>query len=516
MEIAAPLPAAARPPAAGRFTYRAKAAALLALVVGADWLFFDSGGGSTWGAWALALLALVLALTPPARRGGSRFAAAAALLFAVALAWDPSPLALCLFWAAASLAVLLPKARFDDGERWAIRLAWQALRTIILPVSEWLHLRAARRRVPGGRVRAHLPALILPALGSAVFLGLFALANPVLGDAFARIDVTLIFASLSLYRIGFWLLFALPLWAMLRPRVLRFEARGETAQAMHIPGVSAASVMLSLLAFNLIFAVQNGMDVAFLWSGAGLPAGTTLADYAHRGAYPLIATALLAGLFVLVTLRPGSPLAAMPALRRLVYLWIAQNVLLVASTVLRTLDYVEAYSLTRLRIAALIWMALVAIGLVLICWRIWKGRSGTWLINANCAAAAVALAACAFVDLGAVAASWNVRHAREAGGKGAALDICYMADLGASALVPLAEMERRPLAPSARTRVQWVRNLILDRMEPRQGDWRQWSAHDAYRLSQAHRTIAAARLPRATAARQPCNPPAPLTAAPAR
>ena len=29
---------------------------------------------------------------------------------------------------------------------------------------------------------------------------------------------------------------------------------------------------------------------------------------------------------------------------------------------LRTLDYVEAYSLTELRIAALIWMALVAIG----------------------------------------------------------------------------------------------------------------------------------------------------------
>ena len=34
-------------------------------------------------------------------------------------------------------------------------------------------------------------------------------------------------------------------------------------------------------------------------------------------------------------------------------LWIAQNLLLVASTMLRTLDYVEAYSLTELRIAAL-------------------------------------------------------------------------------------------------------------------------------------------------------------------
>jgi hypothetical protein len=52
-------------------------------------------------------------------------------------------------------------------------------------------------------------------------------------------------------------------------------------------------------------------------------------------------------------------------------------------------------------------------------------------------------------------------------------------------------------------------------MEPRQGDWRQWTAHDAYRLSQAHAALAAG-LPRATAARHPCAAPAPLTATPER
>ena len=149
-------------------------------------------------------------------------------------------------------------------------------------------------------------------------------------------------------------------------------------------------VIVALVAVILIFALQNGLDIAFLWSGARLPDGMTFAGYAHRGAYPLIATALLAGLFVLVTLRPGSPLAASATTRRLVYLWIGQNVLLVASTILRTLDYVDAYSLTRLRIAALVWMALVAAGLVLICWRIWARRSGAskpccWsLIRARC------------------------------------------------------------------------------------------------------------------------------------
>ena len=118
------------------------------------------------------------------------------------------------------------------------------------------------------------------------------------------------------------------------------------------------------------------------------PISVTLAAYAHRGAYPLIATALLAGVFVLVTLRPGSDTAAVPLIRRLVVLWVGQNVFLVASSILRTLDYVDAYSLTRLRVAALLWMALVAVGLSLILWRMLSGKSATWLINANALAGA--------------------------------------------------------------------------------------------------------------------------------
>ncbi|MBV9930593.1 MAG: DUF4173 domain-containing protein [Alphaproteobacteria bacterium] len=505
MEIAAPLPAAAGAGAApARYSHRAKIGALLLLVGGADWLFFDQGGGSTWGAWTLALLALLLATVPPARRGTSRAAVAAAALFALALTWDPSILALALFWAAASLAMLLPKARFDNGWHWALRLLWQALRAFIAPAADGRRVDHARARHPSG-LGGHIKTLALPLAGTAVFLALFATANPVLGDAFARLDVALIFASLTLSRIAFWLLVALPLWALFRPKVLRFERGPATADA-DLPLPSAASVTLSLLAFNLVFALQNGMDIAFLWSGARLPDGMTLAGYAHRGAYPLMATALLAGLFVLVTLRPRSPLAESAAIRRLVYLWIGQNVLLVASTVLRTLDYVDAYSLTRLRIAALIWMGLVAVGLVLICWRIWKGRSGAWLINANCAAASLALTACTVVDLGAVAAEWNVRHAGEAGGHGAALDICYMEALGPSALLPLVELERQPLAPSSRARVEWVRNLILDRLEPAQANWRLWTARNALRLSEARAGLAEARLPRRTAARQACDP----------
>ena len=105
---------------------------------------------------------------------------------------------------------------------------------------------------------------------------------------------------------------------------------------------------MSLVVFNGLFALQNGLDLAFLWSGAPLPEGVSFAEYAHRGAYLLIVTALLAGAFVLAFLRPGA--AQSRAVRWLVIAWFGQNLMMVASSALRTLDYVAAYGLTQLRI----------------------------------------------------------------------------------------------------------------------------------------------------------------------
>jgi hypothetical protein len=504
MQIAA---AGARPARfAFDYSFLGKAVFAALLVTVADWLFFAQGAGSTLGLFALALIAGLTIVTRGLRTSAPGLAAsAAALAFAVALGWDPSLLAVLLFWGCASLAVLLPRAAgFDDAWRWAGRLVFHSAYALAAPFFDLAILRKARRRAGAPGIRTHLPLLAVPLLGSALFLTLFAAANPLIGNAFARLDLAMLLGGLSLGRLIFWIALLLPIWALLRPHLLLLKPAEASSEPLDLPGVNPASLLLSLAAFNAVFALQNGLDLAFLWSGAPLPAGMTLAQYAHRGAYPLIATALLAGLFVLVTLRPDSAMAGRAAIRRLVYLWIAQNVLLVASTVLRTLDYVEAYSLTRLRIAALIWMGLVALGLALICWRIARGKSGAWLINANASASALALGACAFVDLGGTAAAWNVRHAREAGGSGAALDLCYLAELGPSALLPVTDMESRPLAPAARARAAWVRNLILDRLETDQADWHRWTASGAWRLGEARRRMAERHLPRVHAPRLAC------------
>ena len=116
-----------------------------------------------------------------------------------------------------------------------------------------------------------------------------------------------------------------------------------------------------LIVFNIIFAIESALDVFYLWGGRHLPRGLTFKEYAHRGSYPLIATALLAAVFVLIAFRRECNSRSWRNARLLVYAWIAQNVLLTFSAGWRLMILVNASNLTRLRLATTIWLVLVVL-----------------------------------------------------------------------------------------------------------------------------------------------------------
>ena len=465
-----------------RFSFLLKIAVAALLAAAFDRLFPDEPGGVCIGAFALLWLA-ALVLVRPAVRGGipAAIAGGLAALLGIALVYDPGPLAWFLFWCALSVMALMPRTvGFDDAWHWVVRLLLHGLAGAFTPLVDLLRLLKVR---PGQRrptLRSLAALLALPLIGVTLFTILFANANPLIGDVFSRLRLPPPGEVIK------WIVATLLVWPALRPHRLVTRLAAQVPEpAVGLPAASVPSVLLALTLFNLLFAVENGLDIAFLWSGARLPEGVSAAEYAHRGAYPLIATALLAGFFVLTMLRPGSAAASHPWARRLVAIWVGQNVFLVASSALRTIDYIELYDLTAWRIAALLWMLLVAIGLILICWRMWLGLSARWLINANAMAAGIVLVLCCFIDLPAIAASWNVRHAREVGGTGAPIDLCYLRGMGTPALLPLIELERRPLPPALLERVHFVRSGILDGLMAQQSNWWSWTPHGAWRLSRA-------------------------------
>jgi hypothetical protein len=467
-----------------------KPALAVGLAMLADGLFYAERIGSTLGLFALTLVVVVAATRRAvARDVRGRGALLAAALMAVILFDHPSALGWTLFWTALAVAVLSPRTRSGLGAAaWLGRLGQMVVVGMIAPALDLRRLQARRRPDRSGLPRL-LAVAAVPAIGGALFLALFAAANPVISQALGQLEAPRIDAP----RLVFWLVCLAGGWSFLRPRVFRRRLSAPARRDRRgMPELGVASVRLSLVVFNALFALQNGLDIAFLWSGGALPRGMTLAAYAHRGAYPLIVTALLAGAFVLVALRPGSATARLPWLRGLVVLWVAQNVFLVASSILRTLDYVQAYSLTRLRVAALLWMGLVAVGLVLICWRMLRGKTSAWLINANLLAAGVVLAGVSAVDLGSLAARWNVDHAREAGGDGPPLDLDYLASLDpASIVAPLSELETRPLAAPFRTRVTELRSQAWRDLKAGQADWRGWTWRGERALDRAGRGLSA-------------------------
>lgn len=484
-----------------------KAAGALGVIALGDWLFYQrTDYNGAFGLVGLAIAAALL-LTRPAVRRDRRALLALTLALAAAfgMVWDAAPLPFALFWVSVGLATLLPgTAAFDDGWRWFQRLLVHGLKSLFGPLIDLGRITRVKRRRParGKGLRHWFKTLLLPLGGSAVILALFAQANPLIEQFFTTLNITGPDEMLIL-RLILWAFLGLITWGVLRPRPPRrlldtFDGRGEAA----LPGVSLASVTISLVLFNGLFALQNAMDIAYLWGLAQLPPGMTLADYAHRGAYPLVATALLAAAFVLIALRPGSGPAESPLVRNLVMLWIGQNLFLVASAALRTWDYVEAYDLTRLRIAALLWMGLVAAGLVLVLYRMLRNRNAAWLINANLVTSGALLFALCFVDLGAVAARWNVAHAREIDGTGAKLDLCYLNELGGSALVPLATLEQSQGTSELGQQASAVRYFIQRRMELEREDGG-WTLLGNRRLAMAQAWFGPTASQKAPAA-EPC------------
>jgi hypothetical protein len=468
----------------GSFWRKVVFAALL--VVAADMLLFDSEGGSVLGLF----LALWAALTFAAHRAGWRnwwaltaFALSAG--FAAVMVYDPSFLSLVLFLGTLTSAVMLSDIKgVADGWYWFKRFAFHGVATVFAPLFDLNRFAKARRR-PGVRrpVSQILLMLVLPVVGTVLFVALFAMANPIISGFLDNIQIGGLSEN-DIERFIFWGFIFVAVWSTFRPlRPKTPFRRLADSTPTRMAGVSVGSVTLSLVLFNLLFALQNGMDLIYIWGDVRLPAEFTLAEYAHRGAYPLIVTALLAGLFVLVTTHPRSEMAGNTLIRALIIIWIAQNLFLVASTAERTLLYIESYSLTELRISALLWMALVAVGLVLVTWRMLRGQSLAWLVNGNVLAAFAVLSLCSLVDLGATAATWNVQHAKEVGGKGVHLDLCYLNELEGSSLTALASLEQHPNLDSAfRQRVILVRQQAQSRIALRQTKKGGWNWRDAQRM----------------------------------
>lgn len=448
----------------------------------ADWLFYDVRGlGLSLPMFLAALAMLGLCLNPLRARRAQQLVALFVLVAGlIALIEDVNLLSTLFGIGGLALAALILVS--PAATPWCE--LFQA--AILAPLKGPLLLSADAARVRSARNRRRTKARafdyigwIVPLIFGGVFIALFASANPLIESWLAALDINALFNLLSPYRVIFWLLVLCLVWPVLHIRAACTQAVTTLVlpEASEEWGglMSAPAVLRSLVLFNTLFAFQTIMDIGYLWGGQALPAGMTHAAYAHRGAYPLVVTALLAAAFVLVALRGRERKGDSALIRPLLLIFVGQNIVLVLSSILRLDLYVTAYSLTYWRVAAFIWMGLVAFGLILIGVRIIRNTSITWLLGANAAALAVTLYACCFVDFPDIIARFNFAHCREVTGKGPQLDKSYLGSLGPR-VIPAVDAYRERFANTAAPdqTLDTLRRNLAARASATPENWRNW------------------------------------------
>ncbi len=474
------------------------AAAALALVAVGDLFFYGPEDvGWTAGVFAGLLMLAMVFLNPRLIKRP----AGLILFFLVAglpasFAESPTLLATALFVAGLAALALADRAhltaKFWFWAEAALLLLLQGF--LRLPIDAAASVGSVHRLRLPTRTSEIIAIWALPLGLSAVFMLLFASGNPVIAKWLEPLEW---FQNLELdlpdeARVVFWMALLLVSWIFLRAspffvpseRVLGSQSPAAdgtatdaaTTEFKLFPTPSPAMVVRAMVLFNIVFAIQNGLDLEYLWGGAELPEGVTFASYVHSGTYPLIASALLAGAVVLLAFPSNATQKPSRWAYALMYVWIIQNVFLILSAMQRMALYVDAYALTYLRIAAVVWMGLVATGLILIVLRIIFNKSGRWLINTNILALIAVFYVSCFVDFARHIADYNVANCRELGGRGVPLDVKYLRKIGTSSIPALNKfLSVAPEKTEKRRFARYSVSVLEKSLLKSQSDWRTWT-----------------------------------------
>jgi Domain of unknown function (DUF4173) len=400
---------------------RRRIAAVVVLVVLADVLFWHQRVGASLAVFALAVFAAATFDLYGQRR--LIWPALVAIAGALPVVEMVQPLSVAFLILSQLVAVVWARFPAASSGTIAASALWLARR---VPLASFVAVfgtvrgfwaNRAGRSDTAPTARSLLRNWGLPVGGTLIFAALLVEANPLIGRLLVpHVDIVTL-----LQRGLFWLGIGLIVWPILDPApVAGHRFAFPTKNRMPGLGLNAGSVLRALVMFNLIIGVQTLMDATILIGGADLPPGMTYASYARRGAYPLLVTAMLAGGFAL-SARPF--LGEHRVMRPLMFLWLAQNVALSASAMMRLDLYVGAYGLTYLRLYAMIWIGMVAVGLALTGWQVMRGRSNGWLMVRAAGLGVGTLYLCAFVNFAEMIAARNLSgHAR--------VDLEYLCDLG--------------------------------------------------------------------------------------
>ena len=334
-------------------------------------------------------------------------------------------LAIRLFWCGSLLAVLIGLALLCG-----YAMALSGLRPYVLQAIVFAgHLVSAGHRglhhysQTLGRfspaiLRGNVFAIVLPALTLLAFGTIFVMANPDLVKSFNSGWVWIVEAlegwtsQVQLMEILFcfgagWLGAGL-----LRPDVQQVVT-SDGSDYVSVESAKSplyAAVRNTLVMVIGLFAVYLIFEFATLWFRV-FPKGFHYSGYAHEGAAWLTVALGLATLMLSILFRDtllDDP--RLPWLRKLAWVWSVENFFLAAAVFNRLFIYVGFNGMTRMRVIAVLGVASVVVGFVLVVWKIVHNRNFVWLIRRQLWTVSFAAYLYAVLPVDAFVNQYNVRR----------------------------------------------------------------------------------------------------------
>ena len=246
--------------------------------------------------------------------------------------------------------------------------------------------------------------------------------------------------------------------------------------------------LISLVFLNILLLFINFLDIKYVWLGFTFSKDVSLSAYVHEGAGLLIFSIVLAMVVLLFFFRGNLNFyKANKFLKWGAYLWIIQNGILVISVLIRDYYYIVHYGLAYKRIGLLFFLAMVAVGLLTVFWKIRFAKTTYYLLRINAWAALFLLVSASTVHWDYTIAKYNLARKSSI-----PLDIPFLLSLSDKTL-PLIEMNKDVLENDNHTWVYYKHNAFqktaFEFSQFRKNDfleeqknytWLSWNAADDY------------------------------------
>ena len=302
--------------------------------------------------------------------------------------------------------------------------------------------------------------VVLPLLLVLVFVAMYRSANPVFNEWFGLADdfITNFFDwiflhfdeelipsfILSMLLANFFLLRSGNQWLSRlqeqgKDQLQRIRNKEKRSFRMPALKMEYRMAVLALLLLNLLLLIMNSSDVYFVWFNFEWE-GQYLKQFVHEGTYVLLLSILLSIAVVLYFFRGNlNFLSSNGWLRKLSYIWLAQNALLAVSVAIRNYWYIHYFALAYKRIGVILFLGLCLYGLWTVYVKVSQRKTAYYLIRKNVSAILLVLLLSSAIPWDIVIARYNFRHAASA-----FLHLDFMARLSDNAL-PLLDVDAADL-----------------------------------------------------------------------